>query len=70
MYKSFPFWTKLLEFKVRKLTLDFSGQQYVLHIFPPCEFVTTNLSRLAPDFLQNVQDLPLLMVVITGGDSN
>ena len=42
-----------------------NGQQYVLHIFPPCQFVTQNLSRLAPDFLQSVQDLPMLMVVIT-----
>ena len=51
---------------IMKTTLIFSnGQQYVLHIFPPCQFVTQNLSRLAPDFLQSVQDLPMLMVVIT-----
>ncbi|KAG5835607.1 hypothetical protein ANANG_G00245780 [Anguilla anguilla] len=38
---------------------------YVLHIFPPCEFSESHLSRLAPDLLNSISSIsPHLMIVI------
>ena len=37
---------------------------YVLHIFPPCEFSEQHLSRVAPDLLSSASDSGHLMVVV------
>lgn len=38
---------------------------YVIHIFPPCEFSSTNLGRFAQDIVQNTADSNYLLIVIT-----
>lgn len=38
---------------------------YVVHIFPSCDFVNTNLQRIAPSLLERVADIAHLLIVIT-----
>jgi hypothetical protein len=40
------------------------GTGFVLHIFPPCPFSQTHLSRVAPDLLSSASDNCHLMIVV------
>jgi len=46
------------------VNVNSSRNPHILHIFPPCDFTTNTLRRLAPDFLKMVHHLPMLLVVI------
>lgn len=37
---------------------------YVVHIFPPCDFATERLASIAPDLLESLAEVPHLVVII------
>lgn len=37
---------------------------YVVHIFPACDFANDSLERIAPDLMYKVSNIPHLLIVI------
>ncbi|XP_054716384.1 protein split ends-like [Uloborus diversus] len=42
----------------------FQNPAYVIHIFPPCEFIDSNMARIAPDLLQIACEIAHLVIII------
>lgn len=58
-------WLCLEEGVVEQCVFFYLQPAYVVHIFPSCDFVNTNLQRIAPSLLERVADIAHLLIVIT-----
>jgi len=55
-----------LQLKQAAGIINIEGPQgnFVVHIFPPCDFANENMARIAPDLLSAVAEVPHLVIVI------